>query len=145
MSGLPWVWIWLVLAALLYVGEMLTATFFLLPFGLGATVALIAAFFGAPLWFQWLLFVVVAVLGLVFLRPFFKRLTSKAEKTKAGVDRLIGMTGLIVEGNAPSGANRARIDRELWNVSTERGEQLPLNTSIRVLRVEGTYLIVEVI
>ncbi|MCL1847214.1 MAG: NfeD family protein [Coriobacteriia bacterium] len=145
MSGLPWVWIWLVLAALLYVGEMLTATFFLLPFGLGATFALIGAFFGAPLWLQWLLFVVVSVFGLIFLRPFFKRLTSKAEKTKAGVDRLIGMTGTVVEGNAPSGANRARIDRELWNVSTEQAEQLPIDTRVRVLRVEGTYLIVEAI
>ena len=143
MSELPWVWIWLVAAALLYVGEMITTTFFLLPFGLGATAALIVAFFSGPLWLQWLIFVAVSVLSLVFVRPFFKRLTSKAEKTKAGVDRLIGMTGTIVEGNAPKGASRARIDRELWNVSTEQGEPLELDARIRVLRVEGTYLIVE--
>ena len=145
MSELPWFWIWLVAAALLYVGEMLTTTFFLLPFGIGATVALISVLFGAPLWLQWLLFIVVSALSLVFVRPLFKRLTSKAEKVHAGVDRLIGMTGVIIEGNAPSGENRARISREVWNVATETGELLAVNTQVRVLRVEGVHLIVEVV
>ncbi|MCL1798032.1 MAG: NfeD family protein [Eggerthellaceae bacterium] len=145
MAEIPWLWIWIVLAALLYIGEMLTTAFFLLPFALGATAALLGNLLGAALWLQWVLFIVVSILCLIFVRPFFKQLTSKAEKVKAGVDRLIDMTGVIVEGNAPTGANRARIDRELWNVSTETGEQLAIDTKIRVLRVEGTYLIVEAV
>jgi len=145
MESLPWFWIWLIAAALLYVGEMLTTTFFLLPFGLGATVAVIADLLGASLWLQWVLFVIVSVLALIFVRPLFKRMTSRADKVKAGVDRLIGMTGTIIQGNAPSGENRARIAREVWNVSTETGEQLPVDTQVRVLRVDGVHLIVEVV
>jgi len=144
MSVLPWFWIWIVVAAVLYIGEMLTTSFFLLPFGLGATIALVANIFGAEIWLQWVLFIIVSVLALAFLRPIFKRLTSKADKVKAGVDRLIGMTGTIIEGNVPSGMNRARVDRELWNVSTEQGDYLPVNTKVKVLRVEGVRLIVEV-
>jgi membrane protein implicated in regulation of membrane protease activity len=34
-----WFWVWTVLAAALIVGEIFTAGFFLLPFGLGAVVA----------------------------------------------------------------------------------------------------------
>ena len=145
MSALPWFWIWIVVAALLYVGEMLTTTFFLLPFGLGATFALFAELLGFDPWLQWLVFVIVSILGLVFIRPFFKRITSKAEPSKAGVDRLIGMTGTIIEGNAPSGENRARIAREIWNVSTEEGIDLSVDTMVRVLRVDGVHLIVEVV
>ena len=145
MSVIPWFWIWLVAAALLFIGEMLTTTFFLLPFGLGALFALIAEIFGAELWLQWVIFVVVSVLGLVFLRPLFKRLTSRAESVSAGVDRLLGMTGVIIEGNAPSGENRARIAREVWNVATEGGERLAIDTQVKVLRVDGVHLIVEVV
>jgi membrane protein implicated in regulation of membrane protease activity len=77
------------------------------------------------------------------MRPLARRLTAKAEQTKSGVDRLIGMTGRIIEGNAPSGENRARIAREVWNVATEAGDHLTVDTPVRVLRVDGVHLIVE--
>ena len=144
MSALPWFWIWLAAAALLFVGEMLTTTFFILPFAFGATIALFAQMLGAPLWLQWSLFVIVSVLSLVFIRPIFKRLTAKAEPEQAGVDRLIGMTGVIIEGTSPTGSNRARVAGEVWNVATENGLYLMVGTVVRVLRVDGVYLIVGV-
>ncbi|MDR2586935.1 MAG: NfeD family protein [Coriobacteriales bacterium] len=143
MVWFVWFWIWLVLAAALYVGEMLTTTFFLLPFGVGATVAFVALLLGAPLWLQWIIFITVSVVALIAFRPLARRLTATAEQTKSGVDRLIGMTGNIIEGNAPSGEMRARIAREVWNVATETGEHLPVDTSVKVLRVDGVHLIVE--
>lgn len=143
MTSLLWFWIWIILAAVLYVGEMLTTTFFLLPFAIGSTAALVTNLFGGELWLQWLVFVVVSVVALVLLRPLAKRLTMGAEQGKSGVDRLIGMTGLIVEGNAPSGESRARVDREVWNVATEDGAKLTVDTPVKVLRVDGVHLIVE--
>jgi membrane protein implicated in regulation of membrane protease activity len=143
MPSVVWFWIWIVLAAVLYVGEMLTATFFLLPFGVGATAALVASLLGIELWLQWIVFIVVSVIVLIALRPLARRLTAKAEQTKSGVDRLIGVTGLITEGNAPSGEMRARIDREVWNVATETGKHLTIDTPVKVLRVDGVHLIVE--
>ena len=143
MYALPWFWIWVVLAALLYVGEMLAASFFLLPFAIGATVSALASFFGADLWLQWLLFVLVSVFALVALRPLAKRLTAKAQPGKSGVDRLIGMTGHIVEGSTPSGEMRARVDREVWNVTLEPTRRLPVDTPVKVLRVDGVHLVVE--
>jgi membrane protein implicated in regulation of membrane protease activity len=138
-----WLWIWLVIAAVLYVGEMLTMTFFLLPFGIGATVALVASLLGVEIWLQWVLFIAVSIIVLIALRPLARRLTAKAEPTVSGVDRLIGMTGHIIEGISPAGEMRARVDREVWNVVTEAGEVLALDTAVRVLRVDGAHLVVE--
>ncbi|MDR2196765.1 MAG: NfeD family protein [Coriobacteriales bacterium] len=143
MLEIPWFWIWLVLAAALYVGEMLTASFFLLPFAIGATISLIATPLGAPVWLQWLLFIVISVVALVALRPFARRLTARAEQEKSGVDRLIGMTGEIIEGNAPSGEQRARIARETWNVSVANNVVLPVGSAVRVVGVDGAHLLVE--
>jgi membrane protein implicated in regulation of membrane protease activity len=143
MDVIPWSWIWLGLAALLYVGEMLTVTFFLLPFAIGATVAAIAAFLGAELWLQWVLMVAVSVVALLVVRPVAKKLTAKAAPEKSGVDRLIGMTGHIIEGKSLAGEERARVDREVWNVTTEDDTQLAPDTKIKVLKVDGAHLIVE--
>jgi membrane protein implicated in regulation of membrane protease activity len=143
MSALPWFWIWLVLAAALYIGEMISLTFFLLPFGIGASVAFLSVLFGAEVWLQWVLFVVVSIVALIALRPAYKHLVHKADKAKVGVDRLIGMTGKIIEGNAPSGEMRARVAREVWNVSTDGDDTYAVDTRVKVLRVEGVHLIVE--
>ncbi|MDR2106012.1 MAG: NfeD family protein [Coriobacteriales bacterium] len=145
MPSIAWFGIWLVLAAVLYVGEMLTATLFLLPFAIGATAALISSIFGAELWMQWVVFILISLIMLIALRPLAKRLTAKAAQARSGVDRLIGMTGFIIEGNAPAGESRARIDREVWNVTTETGVHLAKDTPVRVLRIDGTHLIVEVV
>ncbi|MDR1714141.1 MAG: NfeD family protein [Coriobacteriales bacterium] len=138
---MPWFWIWVVLAAALYIGEMLTVTFFMLPFAVGATVAAISAALAAPVWLQWLLFVLVSVLALVLLRPVARRVT-KNQPERSGVDRLLGMTGHIIEGNAPSGEARARVDREIWNVTVEDDAQLAVGQHVKVIRVDGTHLVV---
>jgi membrane protein implicated in regulation of membrane protease activity len=143
MEALPWFWIWVVLAAALCVGEMFTAAFFMLPFAVGAAVSAVATALGAPLPLQWLLFIIVSVIALFLLRPFAKRMTIDTTK-KSGVDRLIGSTGLIINGNAPEGEARARVDREEWNVLTEDGSVPQVGTRIRVRGVDGTHLIVGV-
>jgi membrane protein implicated in regulation of membrane protease activity len=142
MLDLPWFWIWVVLAAALYVGEMLTTTFFLLPFAFGSTFSAIAALFGAPPWLQWLLFIVISIVSLIALRPLAKRI-SKDRPEKSGVDRLVGMTGEIIEGNAPSGEQRARIAREVWNVQIVGATVLAVGAAVRVTGVDGVHLIVE--
>ena len=138
-----WFWVWLILAALLFVGEMLTTTLFLLPFAIGASIALFANLLGAELWLQWLLFVVVSIVTLVALRPLARRLTAKGGGQKSGVDRLIGKTGVIIAENVPSGESRARVGREIWNVASDSGAELAAGANVKVLRVEGTHLIVE--
>ncbi|MDR1422877.1 MAG: NfeD family protein [Coriobacteriales bacterium] len=142
MFILPWFWIWVVLAAALYVCEMLTTSFFLLPFAIGATVSAICALLLAPLWLQWLLFIVISVITLIALRPFARKISVNRPE-RSGVDRLIGMTGEIIEGDAPSGEQRARIAREVWNVTLVDGRVLAVGALVRVTGVDGVHLIVE--
>jgi len=144
MSSLPWFWIWIVLAAALYIGEMLTVGFFLLPFAIGATAALITAIFNVPVGIQWAVFIVVSLIALVATRPLARRITARGGNVKSGVDRLIGMDGEVLDQKAPDGTYRARVAREIWNVSTDEECELSPGMKIHVVRVEGTRLIVTV-
>ena len=68
VSPETWRWIWLVIAGVLIAGEMFVAgSFILIPFGISAAVAMVMAFFGAPLILDWVVFVGLgAVLFCVF-------------------------------------------------------------------------------
>ncbi|MDR3053127.1 MAG: NfeD family protein [Coriobacteriales bacterium] len=144
MIGFSWFWVWVILAAALCIGEMFTATFYLLPFGLGAIAAVIANALGADLLMQWLLFAAVSVVALIFLRPLARKLTRK-ESPKTGVERLIGMTGEVIEGTAPAGESRARVDREVWNIALRDSSAPAPGSRVRVLAIDGTHLIVELV
>ena len=144
MEAVPWFWVWVVLAAALSVGEMLTTSFFLLPFALGAAVAALIEALGVDLVWQWVAFTVVSIVALVLFRPLAPRITPKTSQ-KSGVDRLIGMSAKVIEGQSLAGEGRARVGTEVWNVVTEDGKRPPVDSTIEVLAVDGAHLIVSVI
>ena len=146
MDALPWFWIWILLAALLFIGEMFSLSFFMLPFGVGAVVSAIANAFSADIVVQWVLFVVISIAALFALRPVANHLTKRSD-VKSGVERLIGCVGEVIEGNAPEGLIRIRVEREEWNASLESGgsggSRLSIGSSVEVTGIEGTRLIVK--
>ena len=141
MESLPWFWIWLILAALLCIGEMLTLSFFLLPFAVGAAVSAIASILGGDVLVQWILFIVVSIVSLVAMRPLVKRITKPVDG-RTGVERLIGAVGEVIEGEAPQGLIRIRVEREEWNASTTDGSRPGPGSNVIVNGIDGTRLIV---
>ncbi|MDZ4655423.1 MAG: NfeD family protein [Coriobacteriia bacterium] len=137
-----WFWVWAALAAVLIVGEMFTAGFFLLPFGIGAAAAAAADYFGLALGWQWAAFLVVSIALLFGLRNFADRVTHEPPE-KTGVDRLIGKIGVVTEGIEPGdGAGRIRIEREEWRADSPVETFIPIGARVLIERIEGTHLVV---
>ena len=135
-------WIWIIVAALLCIGEMLSLSFFMLPFAVGAICAAIANALGANTVVQWAIFIAVSIIALIALRPLSKRITRRSSNVKSGVDRLVDRVGEVIEGTAPIGLVRVRVEREEWNATVEDGTELGVGDYIRVIGIDGTRLIV---
>ena len=89
-------WLWMVLAAIFVVGEIFTAGFFLLWFGIGAAVAGILALIGlGPAW-QLGAFVVVSGVLFAVSRKLADKITKK-QPPGIGADRFIGKEGIFLE------------------------------------------------
>ena len=136
-----WFWFWAILAVILIVLEIFTAGFFMLPFGIGAGVAAILAFFDvggeyAVAW-QWGAFIVVSGVALVVLRRFADRITHEPPQQVAG-DRLLG----IQPQNPDTSVGMAMIGTEEWRAETEDRKPLAPGTKVVVDKVEGTRVIV---
>ncbi|MCL2136490.1 MAG: NfeD family protein [Coriobacteriia bacterium] len=141
-----WFWLWLILAASLLVSEMLTVTFFLLPFAIGAIAAWLVNAIGLGVGWQWVVFLTVSIATLAAFRPLARRLT-QGPSTKSGVDRLVGLDAIVIDQEAPLGLRRAKVDGEIWNIVLEPGfeeftKDLRTDERVYVMRVEGTRLIV---
>lgn len=138
-----WFWVWVLLAVVFSVAEIFTGGFFVLPFGVGAACAAALEFFGIGIGWQWAAFLGVSVVVLVLARRLSNLVTHDAPQSVAG-NRLIGKTGVVVEEIAahhPRGT--VRVEREEWRADAPGHEPLEVGMSVRVVRVEGTHLVVE--
>jgi membrane protein implicated in regulation of membrane protease activity len=143
-----WRWVWLGVAVAGLAGEILTAgSFFLLPFAVGAGSAAIAAFAGADLWLQWLLFVVVSALLTAAFRPIARRLDRTVPTEGIGARRWIGEIVLVLE-DIPGGHDETglvRVGREEWRAQTRDDTGVGAGDRARRVDVTGTRLVVEAI
>jgi len=136
-------WIWVGATAVFVVGEIFTAGFFLLPFGVGTGVAAVITLVGGPSWLQWLGFVVTSAIMVFFSRRFAERF-AKEPPEKVGVDRLIGMTALVIEPIDPvSDSGRVRVKKDEWRATSVDNKRVEKDTEVRVVRIEGAHLVVE--
>ena len=135
-------WIWMIIAAVFVVAEILTAGFFLLWFGVGAAVAGLLALLGlGPAW-QLTIFVIVSAGLFMSSRRFAERFTQK-QPAGVGADRFIDKRGVVIEAiDRASNTGRVRIDREEWRADSETGAPIDNGTNVVVTRVDGTRVIV---
>ena len=138
------VWlVWMVIAAIFIIGEIFTAGFFLLWFGIGAAAAGILAIFNLGAGWQWATFVVVSGVLFAISRRFAERITKK-QPPGIGADRFIGMKGVVLEEvNNTKNTGRVRIEKDEWRADSDSGEVIPVDTRIEVVRLVGTHLIIK--
>jgi membrane protein implicated in regulation of membrane protease activity len=136
-------WIWMILAAVLIIAEILTAGFFLLWFGIGAAVAGAAALLGLSAPWQWGIFIIVSGGLFTVSRKFAERITSK-QPPGIGADRFLGKKGVVLEEiDNLKNTGRVRIEKEEWRADSEKGEVVPVGEKVEVTSLVGTHLIVK--
>ncbi len=142
-----WRWIWLVLAAIFAIGELAaTGTFFLISFAIGAGLACAAAFAGAAVAWQWVVFVGASAVSLAVLRPLGRRIDRDVPELAVGANRWVGRVGVVMS-DIPPGPHETglvRLEREEWRAEHEGSGTIPAGTPVVVTRVAGTRLVVRV-
>jgi membrane protein implicated in regulation of membrane protease activity len=136
-------WIaWLVLAALLGVAEVVTAT---LAFGLLAVAAAAGAIVGAlglGLPFQLTAFAVAAGAGLGVVRPLAVRHIRQPPLLRTGTSALVGRSAVVIE-EVTSLAGRVRIGGDVWSArSYEESQVIPAGSTVDVFAIEGATALV---
>jgi membrane protein implicated in regulation of membrane protease activity len=135
--------VWLIVAAVLGVAELLTMTF---AFGLIAVAAVVAAVVGAfhiDLGLQLVAFVAAAGAGLGFVRPIAIRHIKQPPALRTGAAALVGRSAIVLEEvNEHSG--RVRIDGEEWSSRPYLDESLviPVGTKVDVMQIKGATALV---
>jgi membrane protein implicated in regulation of membrane protease activity len=135
--------VWLIVAAVLGVAELLTTTF---AFGIIAAAAVVAAVVGAfhlSFALQLVAFAVAAGAGLVFVRPIALRHIKQPPQLRTGTAALVGRTAIVLE-EVTDHSGRIRIDGEEWSSRTyvEDSPAIPAGAKVDVMQIKGATALV---
>lgn len=135
---------WLIIIAVCFLGEILMPQFFLFWFGVGGIAALCSHLLGVSYQYQWVVFAVTSVVGLILTRRFAK-IILKMEPKKAVAERLIGETMIVTkEIDNSKGHGQIMGKGEIWRAISENGNVIREGFKVKVVRIEGVSLIVKV-
>jgi len=134
--------VWLVLAALLGVAEVMTTTLALGLLAVAAVVAAIVGGVGLGLPFQIAAFAVAAGAGLGVVRPLAVRHIRQPPVLRTGTAALVGRSAIVIEEVTPL-AGRVRIGGEVWSArSYDEAQVIPVGSIVDVFAIEGATALV---
>ena len=134
--------VWLVLAALLAVAEVMTTTLALGLLAVAAVVAAIVGGVGLGLPFQIAAFAVAAGAGLGVVRPLAVRHIRQPPVLRTGTAALVGRSAIVIEEVTPL-AGRVRIGGEVWSArSYDEAQVIPVGFTVDVFAIEGASALV---
>ena len=135
--------IWIIIAVILVFFEATTVSLACIWFAVGAIVAIIPAFFNAPIWTQILVFLAVSALSFAFTKRFFKDVV-KVKKQPTNADRLIGEDGIVTaEIDNLSGDGKVYVSGLTWSAKSATGENISEGSVATIEKIEGVTLIVK--
>jgi membrane protein implicated in regulation of membrane protease activity len=134
--------VWLIVAAVLGVAELVTFTFALGLIAVGACVAAAAAAFDLGLPFQLLAFVIASVAGLGVVLPIARRHIKQPPLLRTGPAALVGRPAHVLEEVNGRGG-RVRIGGEVWSArSYDETLVIPVGADVDVMQIEGATALV---
>jgi len=136
--------IWVFVGIGLVIGEIFTAGFLLLWFGVGAFLAAGLALLGAGSIYQMLSFILTSLILIVLSRTIFRQFLFRKEVgISTNVEALIGQEALVmqmIEGKSKPGL--VKIGGETWSAISEEG-RIDQDEVVRVKGVVGNKVLVE--
>jgi membrane protein implicated in regulation of membrane protease activity len=136
-----WV-VWVVIAAALAIGEVVTLGFLLGLLALAAVLAGVVAALGAGVVVQLVVFIVASIASLALIRPVAKRHLRTPARLRTGTAALVGAKGVVTE-RVDDLSGQVKIGGEVWSARAfMEGQVIEPGVRVEVAKIEGATALV---
>ncbi|MFT0763157.1 NfeD family protein [Scrofimicrobium sp. R131] len=133
---------WFIAALVLGIIELLSVDLFFLTLAIAAVAGGVAGALGAEIWLQIVVFVVVSILLLIFIRPWAKRhLERSTPQIHTNAQALIGKSAVVTQ-TLEGSAGRVQLDGSEWSARGEGERVIAAGTQVWVVAIDGATAIV---
>lgn len=137
--------IWLIVAIVLVILEIMTAGFGVICFAIGAVFSALIAGLGGNITWQIVVFAVVSLLTFIFLRPVVIRfLDKKSKDVRTNADAVVGRKGVVSERiDAEQHTGRVAVDGDDWKAVSEDGSVIEKGVTVEIVKLDSIILTVK--
>lgn len=141
----PWQ-IWLIIAGVCLIIEIVTVGFFVFWFAIAALITALLSLFIHNIIAQATIFIIISVILIFLTKPLTDKITKK-DKVSTNVNALIGQKGTVIK-EINSGSNKigqVKILGDTWSAVTTNDftNAIPVGSNVKILKIDGVNLIVE--
>jgi membrane protein implicated in regulation of membrane protease activity len=134
-------WIFIIISTL--IAEIATVGLVSLWFTVGGICALICNLLKLSVVIQWVVFIVVSVLGLLLFRSFWVN-KMKKEIVPTNADANIGKEVIVTEDiDNLLFKGEVKVNGQLWSAQSLDGEKIDKNSKVVIRKIEGNKVFVE--
>lgn len=135
--------IWLIIAGVFFVGEIITVGFLIFWLGIGALIAMIVSLFTSNIIIQTTVFVISSSLLILTTKPFVKKFVD-VKPTNTNAFSIIGKKALVIKNIDPvHSTGQIKINGEVWSAESENSEIIPEGSEVEILNIKGVKTIVK--
>ena len=132
--------IWLIIAGIFFVMEMMTVGFLVFWFGIGALFTALISIFTDSIIIQTAVFVISSTLLLFLTKPLVKKL-SHGSKVQTNAYSIIGKTGIVTKQITGTKIGQVKVGSEIW--SAKSSSEIPEGSEVIIKEIDGVKVIVE--
>ena len=137
-------YIWLIVAGVFFVVEIMTVGFMIFWLGVAALLACIVSLFTSNLVIQTAVFVITSAMLLLLTRPFVEKfITKKETNVKTNAYSIIGKEAKVTKTfDEDSKIGQIKVGSEKWTAKSQNDEVLNEGDTVKIEAIDGVKAIV---
>lgn len=136
--------IWLVLAGIFVIIEIVNLGFFIFWFAVGAVIAMLSSFIIKNLVLQIAIFLISSTILLFATKPLVNKFLDKDKIVKTNAYSIEGKVGKVtIDIDSIEGKGQIKINGELWSAKSESNDVIPKDTEVLIEKIDGVKVIVK--
>ena len=139
-------YIWLILAGVFLIIEIMTVGFLIFWLSIGSLFAMITSLFTDNIVIQTTVFVISSI-GLIFLtKPLVKKLNKTDDTIATNAYSVIGKKAIVTQDIDPTlGYGQIKVNGETWSAKTISDNIIPKDSEVIIKNIEGVKAVVELL
>lgn len=136
-------YVWLILAGIFMIGEIITNGFLIFWLGLGALLAMLVSFFTDSLVIQIAVFAGTSTLFILFTKPLLQKFMKKDKNVVTNAFTIVGKKALVVKDiNSTLGTGQIKVEGQVWSAKPETEETIEKGSEVLILSIDGVKAVV---
>ena len=135
-------YMWLILAGVFVIGEVLTSGFLIFWLSLGSLIAMVVSFFTDNIIIQTTVFLISSVILILATKPLVKKFAN-IDTVKTNAFSIIGKKGIVTKDiSSINSTGQVKVDGEIWSAISKDDIDILKGTEVEITNIKGVKVIV---